>query len=614
MASSGPRIWPRSGPSAIYSSIRGCSRRSSVGGGPGPSWRQSSRAVLAASPRVVAGVRSSTGRLTAAISMAAIAVALVATAPVAAGATADCGGAVARVRAGKVVRGGPGDDVLIGTGRNQLFFGGAGDDRICAGGGNDVIRGGSGNETIHGDGRGDTLFGERGSDHLYGDILDDKLFGGRGPDTLIGGHGVDRLFGGSGNDLLRGGVNRDCFDGGGGANTASFATATPPGPDAAISGVRVDLGQPAKASGCSRGTGLAQGDGNGSGDTEPLRSIQFVVGSAFADQIRGRPSAGADAGLGDDSCVGFAFAQTGCGGGDEKPAGAFAYVFDPGIPGPADPGLILRAGDDASADDIDVSGAASGALVTVAGEPLVLGPHCDARGGCASAHGKLGYVLVYAGDGGDIVTLGAGLFTETTTDVDGGRGGDTLNGGPSGDVLLGGDSPGADTINGNGGTDALVSEGGTAASGPDALSGGPGDDQLVADFPCAGDEFSGGPGDDVAGFAQSAVGIRARLGGLATLATGGCAGGAPTRILLDNEVLEGTNAADRLLGSNGPDTIWGREGNDVVIGGRGSDDLEGFAGRDLIDAVDGQRDRLIDCGSGRDRARRDRVDPPAIKC
>src|SRR5262249_16161800 len=169
--------------------------------------------------------------------------------------------------------------------------------------------------------------------------------------------------------------------------------------------------------------------------------------------------------------------------------------------------------------------------------------------------------------------------------------------------------PGADVINGNGGDDAVIGEGGNAASGPDALSGGPGDDQLAADYPCAGDTFSGGPGDDVAGFAPSVVGIRARMGGIATLASGRCPSGSPTHIGAGNEVLEGSNESDRLVGSNRSETIWGRDGDDVVIGRRGADDLEGFAGRDLVDARDGQRDRLIDCGSGPDHAITDRVDP-----
>jgi Ca2+-binding RTX toxin-like protein len=550
--------------------------------------------------------------LTGAAAMGGLAVVLT-SASTAAAATASCDGVVGKVKKARVIRGGPRADVLVGTGRSQLIFGGGGDDRICAGGGNDVVHGGKGNDAIHGGGRGDTLFGDGGSDRLYGDILDDKLFGGPGTDQLIGGHGVDRLVGGSGNDLLRGGVNRDCLDGGGGVNTASFATATPPGPDPAVDGVRVDLNRPAGAPGCFRGTGSAEGDGNHATDPEPLRNIQFVVGSPFSDQIQGRAGTSADAGLGDDSCTGFSPGRTaGCGGGDEKPPGAFAYVFEPVTGAPADPGLIVRAGDGAAADTIEISGAGREAVVRLTGEPVTMGPGC-APSGCAPAAGALGYVLVYAGSGADTVSIGNGLPPDTTVDVDGGPGNDRLSGGPFGDVLLGGDSQGSDTIEGNAGDDAVIGGGGPA-SGADALSGGPGDDQLATDNPCDGGSFSGGPGDDVAGFAPSPVGIRARLGGVATLASGSCPLGSPTSISLDNEVLEGSNESDRLIGSNGPDTIWGREGNDVIVGRHGADDLEGFAGRDLIDARDGQRDRRIDCGSGHDRARRDRIDPPAIKC
>jgi Ca2+-binding RTX toxin-like protein len=559
-------------------------------------------------------VRVGKGWLCATITIAGLATACIEVPPASGAGSATCDGLVGNVSGAKVIRGGARSDVLIGTGRSQTIFGGGGDDRICAGGGRDVVHGGRGNDTIHGGGRGDVLFGERGADRLYGDILDDKLFSGPGADALVGGQGVDRMAGGPGNDLLRGGVNRDCFDGGGGTNTASFATATPPGPDPAVSGVRVDLGRPAGAPGCARGTGQAVGDGNGPADAEPLRGIQFVVGSAFADQIHGRPGAGVDAGLGDDSCTGFEAGQTnGCGGGEEKPPGAFAYVFDPATGAPADPGLIVRAGEGAAADQIEVSGASAAATVKLVGEPLAAGPGCTATATCMSPRAALAYVLVYGGDGPDTLAIGDGLPPDATTDVDGGAGSDHLSGGPLGDVLQGGDSAGAETIDGNAGDDALFSEGG-ANSAPDVLSGGPGDDQLAADYPCNGDSFSGGPGNDVAGFAPSPVGIRARMGDVATLANGTCPGGGPTSISLDDEVLEGSNEGDRLIGSNGPETIWGREGNDVLIGNRGADDLEGFAGRDLLDARDGQRDRLIDCGSGPDRARRDRIDPPAIKC
>ena len=535
---------------------------------------------------------------------------LLADAPVEA-ATGACSNETATVRNAKVVKGGPGDDVLIGSGRDQRFLGGGGNDRVCAGGGNDVVLGQSGNDVLHGEGRGDDLRGGGGDDRLYGDILDDFLRGGTGADSLIGGHGVDKMFGGDGDDLLRGGTNRDCFYGQGGTNTASFATATPPGlPGSATDGVQVNLADPLKGACPRRGTGRADGDGAG----EVLDGVSFVVGSAFADSIQG-PGTGVDAGLGADGCTGFG-QMVGCGGAEEKPAGTFAQVFEPATGAPADPGLIVRAAPGVASHSIALAGAGTGAGVTSSGDPLVPGPRCDAAGTCIPATGTLGYVLVWGDDLSDTVTVGGGLPPDTTIDLDGGPGDDSLNGSDYiGEVLFGGDSAGADALSGGGGFDALVSEGGGPSAGPDLLSGGSEDDQLVADFPCAGHTFSGGPGNDVAGFARGDVGISARLGGTVTLASGGCRGGTPNRLRLDNEVLEGTPSADRLIGSADADVIWGREGGDVIVGRGGADDLQGFAGRDLIDARDGRRDRLIRCGAGRDRsARVDRADPQPGSC
>jgi len=532
----------------------------------------------------------------------------------AAAATATCDGISAKVRKGKVIKGSPRDDVLIGSGRFQTILARGGDDRVCGGGGNDVIRGQKGDDVLHGEGRGDRLFGGPGADRLYGDILDDFLYGGGGADVLIGGHGVDKMFGGGGDDLLRGGTNRDCLYGGGGANTASFATATPPGTaSAGIDGVEVDLGRPTKGECPRRGGGRAEGDG----DREVLDRIQFVVGSAFSDSIRGGAGAAVDAGLGADSCVGFAAgAAAGCAPGDERPAGTFAHVFSPVSAAPADPGLIVQAADGVASEAIAVSGIGAGAKVDSSGGKIEAGPGCNPGGVCAPAAGSLAYVLVWGGDGADAITVGSGLPPSITVDLDGGPGDDTLTGSDYlGEVLFGGDSPGADALIGNGGADALVSEGGGPAAGPDALAGGPGDDQLVVDYACAGHHFSGGGGSDVAGFARGREGIRAKLGGLVTLASGRCPGGSPTRLELDSEVLEGTPKDDRLIGSGRSETLWGREGDDVLIGRGGADTLRAFAGRDLILAADGRRDREIHCGAGRDRPpRRDRIDPRPISC
>jgi len=532
-------------------------------------------------------------------------------------ATADaqmrtCDALPAPVRDARVIRGGPGDDVILGSPRSQRIVGGGGNDHICAGDGNDVVDGGPGDDVIHGEGRGDSLYGDGGSDRLYGDILDDRLFGGPGPDLLSGGQGVDLMFGGPGNDLLRGGTNIDCYYGNGGVNTASFATATPPGvPRLGIDGVRVDLRKPAAGRCPRRARGSAKGDGNG---VEALDRIQVVIGSAFDDLISG-PGASVDGGLGRDACSGFQ-TTAGCGSGEEKPPGTFAYVFDPATPGPPDPGLIVRASDAVPSEGISISPAAGAVDVAATGDTLAAGEGCSSGGRCSTGRGTLGYLLVYGADGADRIDVADGLGPDTTVDIDGGPGDDTLNGSDSiGEVLMGGDLPGADTLNGHGGDDALISEGGNAAAGPDRLSGGPGDDQLVSDYPCAGNTYSGGAGDDVAGFARSKVGVDATLGGSATLLNGRCPGGRPSAIAGDLEVLEGTEQADRLIGSPNADTIWGRDGPDVLVGRGGADILESFGGRDFINARDRRRDARIDCGSGRDRRPRlDRIDPRPVKC
>lgn len=72
-----------------------------------------------------------------------------------------------------------------------------------------TMRGGPGN---------DTLIGAAGPDKLVGGDGDDRLSGRGGGDVIFGGTGSDELIGGPGNDLLRGGP-LDTFRGGSGRNT-----------------------------------------------------------------------------------------------------------------------------------------------------------------------------------------------------------------------------------------------------------------------------------------------------------------------------------------------------------------------------------------------------------
>lgn len=73
-----------------------------------------------------------------------------------------------------------------------------------------TVRGGTGD---------DRLIGGGASDKLVGGPGDDVLAGRSGGDWLEGGPGADRLLGGPGDDQLRGGPGRDRLIGGPGQNT-----------------------------------------------------------------------------------------------------------------------------------------------------------------------------------------------------------------------------------------------------------------------------------------------------------------------------------------------------------------------------------------------------------
>ena len=153
---------------------------------------------------------------------------------------------------------------------------------------------------------------------------------------------------------------------------------------------------------------------------------------------------------------------------------------------------------------------------------------------------------------------------------------------------------GNDTLVGNAGSDVLYAD-----PGADQLSGGPGNDLLVSSVEvCQGHTYSGGPGEDTVSYGRSNASMRVELGG-----TGGPpAAAAPTRSLGDNEDLEGSDGPDVLIGDNGANSLFGHLGADTFIGKGGNDSIE---------AIDGQRDKAIDCGGGDDDAGKDPSDPAA---
>ncbi|MCK6434024.1 MAG: S8 family serine peptidase [Burkholderiaceae bacterium] len=162
-----------------------------------------------------------------------------------------------------------GDDRLVGGDGDDDLQGYTGDDRLEGGAGLDVAwyseagagvwidleagtaRGGDGNDTLTG------IEGFGGSDH------DDEALGSAQSNLLWGGGGNDRLVGRGGDDVLSGDAGDDQLEGDGGYDYASFTLAA--------SAVVVDLNQ-----------GTADGDGH-----DTLRGIEGVLGSMFADTLRG---------------------------------------------------------------------------------------------------------------------------------------------------------------------------------------------------------------------------------------------------------------------------------------------------------------------------------------
>jgi Ca2+-binding RTX toxin-like protein len=301
-----------------------------------------------------------------------------------------------------------------------------------------------------------------------------------------------------------------------------------------------------------------------------------------------------------------------------------------------DPGMLILGRTTGSpggaSDDLSVSASATAYLIDSpnAGSFAAYGSPGDvctttATGAsCPKPAAPLAYIIFFGAEGDDKLRVaGANYPAQITADLEGGDGSDVINGSPGDDVILSGNT-GLDTLRGGNGSDALISEG----TGGDGLQGEGGDDQLVTDDPCQGHRYSGGAGFDIAGFGRydlafTAGGrVRAKMGGTAT--DPGRAGCNPTTIAADLEILEGSAGDDTLLGSKRKDfLILGREGDDVIRGGGnndlllgngGADSLFGDGGFDSLDAKDGERDKVINCGAGGGKAKKDGNDPRAVRC
>jgi Ca2+-binding RTX toxin-like protein len=104
------------------------------------------------------------------------------------------------VKGGKL-KGGAGNDYIMGSDEKNTLYGDAGDDLICGGEGNDKLYGGAGNDEIDGDEGDDILHGGPGNDWLSDSEGKNELYGEAGNDLLtVEGNAGHYLKGGKGSD------------------------------------------------------------------------------------------------------------------------------------------------------------------------------------------------------------------------------------------------------------------------------------------------------------------------------------------------------------------------------------------------------------------------------
>jgi Ca2+-binding RTX toxin-like protein len=503
-----------------------------------------------------------------------------------------------------------GPDVLHGTPGRDVIWGGGGDDEILGGLGNDLLCGGPGDDLVHGGRGNDVVDGGPGTDRVIGDLGDDKVLGGPGEaDEVAGSLGIDTVNGGPGDyDLVHGDYGFDRMDGGPGkGDIASFAT-DPGAGRRGGGGVWVSLRKH-----------RARGDGH-----DRLFRFDSIEGSAFADTLIGngranaidggpgndklRGGGGADelnGGQGTDRCSGAKGNTVSCGR-EARPKGSAYVEFDSTRGGGG--GLEVVAGPGADQIAVSLDAASESFSVSAAGR-VAIGAGCSQPDGVATqavceADGPARWLMADLGPGNDSLRVEGSLEAVGNVRLAGGPGNDRIHGGPEDDLIESG--PGSDHLYGGAGADGLVG----GLPGPTYLYGGPSGDLLAAGGGCAGGAIVGGPGRDDASFAETQAHRGILYVSLAAHAAWidvvhGCK---HVRLSPTDEDIEGSFDHDVLIGDSGPNAMLGQPGKDRFYG-RG--------GEDVIDARDGVRDEVIQCGrKGRPegRALTDPIDPAPVDC
>ncbi|MGB0661533.1 MAG: calcium-binding protein [Mangrovicoccus sp.] len=416
------------------------------------------------------------------------------------------------------------------------------------------------NLTLNGfvDGRDKFVFkGSNGGDLFEGSDLSDLINGADGPDYLRGNGGSDTINGGSGNDNIRGGEGADIIDGGNGRDTASYR-----GSD---TGVQVAL---------NIGT-AAQSGGDAEGDI--LRSIENVTGTYYDDEITGNNGANEiDGGNGDDVIDSGLGRDTvrGDSGDDTVIVRDGAGRSFSGGDGYDTMRVLDRVG---LRGDDEATGFEALEIVAAAGRNALLRVDADQMTfqeiSFETQNGRSAFVEIF-GDGETAVDLSqvalSGFDSADKFRFFGAAGDEAFTGTALADGILG--RAGDDTLDGGDGDDYIH-----AGDGNDLLIGGAGADQLI-----------GGNGTDRVDYSGSDAGIDIVLDNGDRRGDGGDAAGDRLSGIENvtatqfDDLLRGSNAANKIEAGAGDDVIYSLRGNDRLDGGAGNDLLSGGSGNDLL--------------------------------
>jgi Ca2+-binding RTX toxin-like protein len=225
---------------------------------------------------------------------------------------------------------------------------------------------------------------------------------------------------------------------------------------------------------------------------------------------------------------------------------------------------------------------------------------------------------VYGGQGNDAIgTVLVGGAPQFGQFAQGNRGNDSINGGNTNDTLLGGQGDdrilgnlGQDFINGNLGDDTIFGEGQlfgeggndtltAGTTGPTTIRGGDGDDRIAASVRTtttglagAQNLLMGDAGADTIGSASPEHDEIFGGDGDDSLSNTNSA----ARV---GDLMDGGAGNDSVMAQDGDDTLRGGEGNDSLDGGAGANRLEGGVGNDHL-ATRSTTGQALDGGDGDD--------------